>query len=88
MQILPSTAHHAPINIRNIHQPENNVHAGVKYLTYLRDHYFQHKQYSPQERINFILATYNMGPTKRKTLQGHAKNYNSTRILGFPIWNR
>jgi len=73
MQILPSTAHHPPINIRNIHQPENNVYAGVKYLAHLRDHYFSPKQYSPKEQINFALAAYNMGPTKLKNLQRHAK---------------
>ena len=73
MQILPSTAHNPPIKIGNIHLAENNVHAGVKYLAHLRDHYFSHKQYSPQEQTNFSLAAYNMGPTKLKSLQQHAK---------------
>ena len=73
MQILPSTAHNSPIKIRNIHQPENNVHAGVKYLAYLRQHYFSHKHYTPQEQINFSLAAYNMGPSKLKSLQQRAK---------------
>ena len=73
MQILPSTAHNPPISIRNIDKPENNVRAGVKYLAHLRDHYFSQKEYSPQERINFVLAAYNVGPTRLKSLQSHAK---------------
>ncbi|MDH5564560.1 MAG: transporter substrate-binding domain-containing protein, partial [Nitrospirota bacterium] len=73
MQILPSTAYNPPVKIKNIHQPENNVHAGVKYLAHLRDRYFSHKQYPPREQINFALAAYNAGPTKLKSLQQHAK---------------
>ncbi len=73
MQILPSTAHNPPIKISNIHQPENNVHAGAKYLAYLRQHYFSREHYTPQEQINFSLAAYNMGPAKLKSLQQRAK---------------
>ncbi len=73
MQILPSTARNPPITIRNIHQAENNVHAGVKYLAHLRDHYFSHTRYSLQEQTNFSLAAYNMGPGKLQSLQQHAK---------------
>ncbi len=73
MQVLPSTAYNPPIKIRNIHRAENNIHAGVKYLAHLREHYFSHKQYAPSEQINFSLAAYNAGPTRLKSLQQHAK---------------
>lgn len=72
MQILPSTAHNPPVNIRKIYQPENNVHAGVKYLSYLRTR-FSPKHYTPDEQINFALAAYNVGPTKLQSIQLHAK---------------
>ena len=73
MQILPTTAHNPPIQIKDIHQPSNNIHAGVKYLAHLRDHYFTQKSYTPHEQINFALAAYNMGPAKLKSLQQHAR---------------
>ena len=83
MQILPSTAHNPPIAIQNIEKPANNVHAGVKYLAHLRDHYFSHKQYSPQEQITFALAAYNVGPTKLKSLQPHAKKLGLNPYIWF-----
>jgi membrane-bound lytic murein transglycosylase MltF len=40
MQILPSTAADKRVNVRDIHLLENNIHAGVKYLHFLRERYF------------------------------------------------
>lgn len=34
MQVLPSTARDPNINIKNVRQLENNIHAGVKYLAF------------------------------------------------------
>ena len=36
MQILPSTGKDKNIGIRNVHLLENNIHAGVKYLAFLK----------------------------------------------------
>ena len=60
MQLLPSTA--GDMGIDNIHLPENNVHAGVKYLRHLMDQYFPEDKFSPTERLRFALAAYNAGP--------------------------
>ncbi len=64
MQVMPTTAGDANVDIDNIWDPEQNVHAGSKYLALLRDVYFPAAEYSPQERIHFILAAYNAGPGK------------------------
>ena len=40
MQLLPSTASGQPINVHNIEQLENNIHAGAKYMHHLRTSYF------------------------------------------------
>ena len=37
MQMLPATAKDPNVNIPNIENLENNIHAGVKYLRFLRD---------------------------------------------------
>lgn len=64
MQVMPATAGDANINIDNIREPDQNVHAGTKYLALLRDVYFPAREFSPEERIRFILAAYNAGPSK------------------------
>ena len=64
MQVMPTTAGDANVDIDNIWDPEQNVHAGAKYLALLRDVYFPPDDYSPKERIHFILAAYNAGPGK------------------------
>ena len=64
MQVLPSTAKDKKVGINNIHKVENNVHAGVKYLAFLRDHYFNKEDMKPQDRIRMTLAAYNAGPNK------------------------
>jgi membrane-bound lytic murein transglycosylase MltF len=60
LQLLPSTAEY--IGFDDIQSPENNVHAGVKYLKFLMDQYFPEDKFSPAERLRFALAAYNAGP--------------------------
>ncbi|MBL0712533.1 MAG: transglycosylase SLT domain-containing protein, partial [Desulfosarcina sp.] len=64
MQAMPATAGDVNIDINKIHDPEQNVHAGTKYLALLRDVYFPSNDFSPEERIRFSLAAYNAGPGK------------------------
>ena len=69
MQIKPSTAHSKIVNIKNINKPEDNILAGVKYLAFIRDYYFDKPEYSEEDKINFSLASYNAGPGRIKKLQ-------------------
>ncbi len=62
MQVMPATAGDANVAIDNIRDPEQNVHAGTKYLALLRDVYFPAREFDSEERIRFILAAYNAGP--------------------------
>jgi membrane-bound lytic murein transglycosylase MltF len=73
MQILPSTAKSKPIGIKNISSAENNIHAGVKYLSYLRDNYFNDKAIRPRDRIRLAIAAYNAGPAKIRKARATAK---------------
>ncbi len=72
MQIRPQTAADKAVGIRNIHQLENNIHAGVKYLAYLRKTYFNDPRISPVDRVYFSWAAYNAGPTRIAKLRGKA----------------
>ncbi|MFN2356765.1 MAG: transporter substrate-binding domain-containing protein [Desulfotignum sp.] len=62
LQVLPSTAQDEHIGIKNVHILENNVHAGVKYLAFLRDRYFTSEKIPVRDQIRFSLAAYNAGP--------------------------
>ncbi len=88
MQVLPRTARNPPVNIRNIHDPEKNVHAAVKYLDYIRNRYFDHEQYASNEKINFTLAAYNAGPAKIRSLQAKAKKLGLNRYVWFSNMER
>ncbi len=73
MQIKPSTARDKHVNIKHIDKMKNNIHAGVRYLAFLRDHYFSSEKYTEEESINFALAAYNAGPRRVLQLQAYAE---------------
>ena len=62
MQVLPTTAADPNVGVPNIEDPESNVHAGVKYLRFLRDRYFSDPEIAPLDQVLFSLAAYNAGP--------------------------
>ncbi len=64
MQIRPATASDKNIGITNVHHLENNIHAGVKYLAFLRNKYFSDANMRERDRVRFTLAAYNAGPAK------------------------
>ena len=73
MQVLPSTAKDKNIAIKNINKLENNVHAGVKYLAFLRDRYYTSPHIKEGDSIHFSLAAYNAGPAKVRKMRSRAK---------------
>ncbi len=73
MQLLPSTAGDKNVNIKDIHEIENNIHAGVKYLRFIIDRYYENE---PMDRLNkglFAFASYNAGPAKIARLRREAQ---------------
>ena len=73
MQVLPSTAADKKINVKDISKLENNVHAGVKYLHFLRKRYFSDPAISPANRVYFSWAAYNAGPAKINRIRKQAE---------------
>ena len=73
MQILPSTATDPNVDIPGIDDVENNIHAGVKYLAFLRDRYFSYPAFSDEDRLAFTWAAYNAGPAKVRRMQQRAR---------------
>ena len=73
MQLLPSTAADKNVGIPDIENLENNIHAGVKYLRFLRDRYFNDPAIDPLNQNLFAFASYNAGPAKVRRLRNEAK---------------
>jgi len=73
MQLLPSTAADKSVSIEDITTIENNVHAGAKYMRWLRDTYFNDPDMSREEQTLFSFAAYNAGPGKVIRLRKEAE---------------
>ena len=73
MQIMPATARDPHVSISNIHRLENNIHAGTKYMAFLRDHYFSDPALTPENRQAFSWAAYNAGPANVIKMRNKAK---------------
>ncbi|MBK8394918.1 MAG: transporter substrate-binding domain-containing protein [Leptospiraceae bacterium] len=63
MQLMPSTAQSLGVSLSEIHNPRKNITAGVKHLKYL-DGMWKKSISDDEERVKFVLASYNAG-------QGH-----------------
>ena len=73
MQVLPSTASDKWVDVQNIELVANNIHAGTKYLDFLRDRYFGSPEIEEAAKINFAWAAYNAGPAKINDMRRIAK---------------
>lgn len=73
MQIKPATAADPNVNIKDVFNVENNIHAGVKYLAFLRDRYFDDPAIDAHARVDFTLAAYNAGPARVISLRRKTK---------------
>ncbi len=62
MQVMPKTAADPVVGIADIKVEKQNIHAGVKYLRFVRDRYFSQPEISPLDQVLFSFAAYNAGP--------------------------
>ena len=72
MQLLPSTAAGSHVGIPDISRLENNIHAGNKYLRFIRDNYFEAEPMSDLDKTLFAFAAYNAGPARVAGLRAEA----------------
>ena len=80
MQVMPETG--AEQGVGDISQLEPNIHAGVKYMRFMVDHYYKNE---PMDRLNkalFTFASYNAGPGRLQKLRREA----AERGLDPNIW--
>ena len=73
MQVKPSTAAGRPIYIKNVKTVDNNIHAGVKYMRFIIDQYFNDPEIDSLNRHLLALASYNAGPSRIAKFRKMAK---------------
>lgn len=69
MQVKPATG--AYVGVTDVETLDGNIHAGTKYLRYLRDNYF--KDVDREAKVDFALAAYNAGPSRVEGLRRTAR---------------
>jgi membrane-bound lytic murein transglycosylase MltF len=72
MQLLPSTAADPNVGISDISTAEDNIHAGVRYLNFIRNRYFNDPEMDDFNKTLFALAAYNAGPARVAKLRNKA----------------
>ncbi|MFV0366062.1 MAG: transglycosylase SLT domain-containing protein [Mangrovibacterium sp.] len=78
MQIMPDAAQ--TFKVENYTDPERNLEAGLRLLTWL-DEVFMQEIPSSEERIKFVLAAYNVGLGHVRDAQRLAEKYGKIRIV-------
>ena len=73
MQLRPSTASDPNVGIEDISELENNIHAGAKYMSFLRNRYFSDPSIEETDRLAFTWAAYNAGPRRIAQMRDHAE---------------
>jgi membrane-bound lytic murein transglycosylase MltF len=80
MQVMPETGKEQKVG--DITQLEPNIHAGVKYMRYVRNQYFEDQPMDDLNKALFTFAAYNAGPGRMRQLRREAER----RGLDPNIW--
>lgn len=81
MQLMPQTASNFGLSRKNRMNPEKNIEAGVQYIKSLNLTFS--KIENKQERIKFILASYNSGPAHILDARALAEKYGKNKDVWF-----
>ena len=72
MQLLPSTAADPAVGIPDISTAENNILAGIRYMAWIRDTYFDDPELDDLSKTALAFASYNAGPNRVRGLRQKA----------------
>jgi membrane-bound lytic murein transglycosylase MltF len=80
MQLMPATGKQQEVG--DIHKIDPNIHAGVKYMRWMRDRYFEHEPMTDLDKGLFTFAAYNAGAGRIAQLRVEA----AKRGLNPNVW--
>ena len=72
MQMKPSTAADPNVGIPDITKADPNIHAGIKYMRFIRDRYYEDEPMTALNQGLFAIAAYNAGPARINGLRRDA----------------
>ena len=81
MQLMPETGKEQKVG--DIHQVEPNVHAGVKYMRFIRNEFFENEPMDDVNKALFTFASYNAGPGRIRSLRNEATKRGLDRNVWF-----
>ena len=70
MQVLPTTG--KDLKVGDITQLEPNINAGVKYMRFMIDRYYENEPMTSLDKALFAFASYNAGPARVARLRNEA----------------
>ena len=71
MQLMPATGKEMKTGDVTLLEP--NIHAGIKYMRFLRDRFFESDPMTTRDKTLFSFAAYNAGPGRVQKLRKEAK---------------
>ena len=80
MQIMPATG--KELKVGDINNVDNNINAGIKYIRFLIEKYYNKESMTDLNKVLFAFAAYNAGPTRIQQLRIEAEK----RGLNPNIW--
>jgi membrane-bound lytic murein transglycosylase MltF len=80
MQLMPETGREQKVG--DVKQLEPNIHAGVKYMRFVRDEFFEDQPMDDLNKGLFTFASYNAGPGRVRQLRREAEK----RGLNPNVW--
>jgi membrane-bound lytic murein transglycosylase MltF len=80
MQVMPATG--KEMEVGDVTEVEPNIHAGVKYMRWMIDHYYKDEPMKPIDKALFSFASYNAGPGRMRGLRKEA----AARGLDPNVW--
>lgn len=72
MQLLPTTAADPAVGVPDISTAENNILAGIRYMAWIRDTYFDDPALDDFNKTALAFASYNAGPNRVARLRDKA----------------
>ncbi|MGL5947513.1 MAG: transglycosylase SLT domain-containing protein [Aeromonas sp.] len=82
MQVMPATG--KDMKVGDIRKLEPNIHAGIKYIRWMIEHFYEDEPMSAQDKALFAFASYNAGPGRVMGLRRLAaqRGYNKNIWFG------
>ncbi len=71
MQVMPATG--KELKVGDIKKIDPNIHAGVKYMRWMIDHYYGDQPMTPLDKALFSFASYNAGPARIARLRAETQ---------------